>query len=99
MGTPLALWLSNMFIEPLTSGAGQSVSDDFLVRQHMLRHRPQQNSVSFMSSKFQNPFGACNFIVTWNGEDVHELLEAIQYARESGHRFIRDKWIEYILNI
>jgi hypothetical protein len=49
--------------------------------------------------KFQNPYGACNFIVTWNGEDADELLDAIRFARESGDRFIQDKLIEYILNI
>ena len=51
------------------------------------------------SQKFQSAYGACNFIVTWNGEDVRELLAAIQYARLSGDRFIQDKLIEYILNI
>jgi len=49
--------------------------------------------------KFQSPFGACNFIVTWDGEDVRELLAAINCARQSGDRFIQDKLIEYILNI
>ncbi|MDP4243362.1 MAG: hypothetical protein Q8922_08445 [Bacteroidota bacterium] len=49
--------------------------------------------------KFINPFGACNFIVTWDGEDVRELLAAIQCARQSTDRFIQDKLIEYILNI
>lgn len=49
--------------------------------------------------KFSNPFAACNFIVTWNGEDVRELLEAIQIARQSQDRFIQDKLIEYILNV
>jgi hypothetical protein len=48
---------------------------------------------------FQSPFGACNFIVTWNGEDVRDLLDAIQFARDTGDRFIQDKLIEYILNI
>ena len=51
------------------------------------------------SGKFQNPYGACNFIVTWDGEDVRQLLSAIQFARHSGDRFIQDKLIEYILNI
>jgi hypothetical protein len=49
--------------------------------------------------KFLNAFGACNFIVTWNGEDVGELLSAILFARQAGDRFIQDKLIEYILNI
>src|SRR5207247_2575501 len=49
--------------------------------------------------KFTNPFGACNFIVTWDGEDVEELLSAIRCARQSTDRFIQDKLIEYILNI
>jgi len=49
--------------------------------------------------KFQNPYGACNFIVTWDGENVSDVLDAIRYARESGDRFIQDKLIEYILNI
>jgi hypothetical protein len=48
---------------------------------------------------FTNPFGACNFIVTWDGEDVRELLAAIRCARQSTDRFIQDKLIEYILNI
>ncbi len=49
--------------------------------------------------KFQNPYGACNFIVTWDGESVSDVLEAIRFARESGDRFIQNKLIEYILNI
>jgi hypothetical protein len=49
--------------------------------------------------KFKNPYGACNFIVTWDGENVNEVLDAIRFARESGDRFIQDKLIEYILNI
>jgi hypothetical protein len=49
--------------------------------------------------KFQNPYGACNFIVTWDGENVNDVLDAIRFARASGDRFIQDKLIEYILNI
>ncbi|HET6401974.1 MAG TPA: hypothetical protein VFH95_11315 [Candidatus Kapabacteria bacterium] len=49
--------------------------------------------------KFLNPYGACNFIVTWDGENVSDVLDAIRFARESGDRFIQDKLIEYILNI
>jgi len=49
--------------------------------------------------KFLNPYGACNFIVTWDGENVSDVLDAIRVARESGDRFIQDKLIEYILNI
>ncbi len=52
-----------------------------------------------VTTKFQNPYGACNFIVTWDGEDVREVLSAIRFAREAGDRFIQDKLIEYILNI
>lgn len=48
---------------------------------------------------FRNAYAACNFIVTWNGEDVREVLDAIQCAREFGDRFIQDKLIEYILTI
>jgi hypothetical protein len=51
------------------------------------------------TKKFLNAFGACNFIVTWDGEDVGELLSAILFARHTGDRFIQDKLIEYILNI
>jgi hypothetical protein len=54
---------------------------------------------AMQNGKFQNPYGACNFIVTWDGENVRELLAAIQFARQSGDRFIQDKLIEYILNI
>jgi hypothetical protein len=57
------------------------------------------NTCAIMPLKFQSPFGACNFIVTWDGEDVRELLAAINCARQSGDRFIQDKLIEYILNI
>ncbi len=49
--------------------------------------------------KFQNAYAACNFIVTWDGEDARELFEAIRCARDSQDRFIQDKLIEYILNI
>ncbi|MFI5201582.1 MAG: hypothetical protein ACHQNE_04295, partial [Candidatus Kapaibacterium sp.] len=49
--------------------------------------------------KFQNPYGACNFIVTWDGENASDVLDAIRFARESDDRFIQDKLIEYILNI
>lgn len=52
-----------------------------------------------MRMMFQNPYAACNFIVTWDGENVGEVLDAIRYARECGDRFIQDKLIEYILNI
>lgn len=54
---------------------------------------------SYSLMTFDNAFAACNFIVTWNGEDVRELLAAIQQGRESQDRFIQDKLIEYILNI
>jgi hypothetical protein len=56
-------------------------------------------NLSGRSEVFTNPFGACNFIVTWDGEDVRELLDAIKCARTSSDRFIQDKLIEYILNI
>jgi hypothetical protein len=98
MGTPLASWLSNMFIEPLTSGGGDPVRNDILANQ-LARRRGATVNGSSMSLKFQNAYGACNFIVTWDGENANELLEAIQYAREHGDRFIQDKLIEYILNI
>src|SRR5579883_718588 len=52
-----------------------------------------------MLPQFTNPFAACNFIVTWDGEDVRAVFEAIKVARSSGDRFIQDKLIEYILNI
>jgi len=48
---------------------------------------------------FSTPYAACNFIVNWDGRDVHELLEAIHCARRLGDRFIQDKLIEYILAI
>ena len=59
--------------------------------------KPEQESPE--PKKFLNAFGACNFIVTWDGEDVRQLLSAILFARQSGDRFIQDKLIEYILNI
>ena len=67
-------------------------------------HDPNSNGTSSNgmireSKAFQTAFGACNFIVNWNGEDVGELLEAIHFARLTGDRFIQDKLIEYILNI
>lgn len=51
------------------------------------------------SDRFATPFAACNFIVNWDGADVHELLDAIKCARRLGDRFIQDKLIEYILAI
>ena len=39
---------------------------------------------------FQSAFGACNFIVTWDGESVYDLLDAISFARQTGDRFIQD---------
>src|SRR6266540_878730 len=59
----------------------------------------ERTALERSQAAFTNPFGACNFIVTWNGEDVRELLEAIKCARTSNDRFIQDKLIEYILNI
>lgn len=63
--------------------------------EHQVFHGSSLNG----KSKFQNAYAACNFIVTWNGETVEELFEAIRCARESQDRFIQDKLIEYILNI
>jgi hypothetical protein len=49
--------------------------------------------------EFKDAFGACNFIVTWDGNDVNDLFGAINFARQEGDRFIQEKLIEYILNI
>ena len=96
MGTPLALWLSNMFIEPLTNGGNDSVRDEPLAGNNF-HHTNGRSAVK--PEGFANAYAACNFIVTWNGEDVQELLTAIKCARDLGDRFIQDKLIEYILNI
>ena len=60
---------------------------------------PKEGSNGALRRTFRNPYEACNFIVTWNGEDVQDLFQAIRCARESQDRFIQDKLIEYILNI
>ena len=96
-----------MFLQTLSNEIKSSVADTPLTRNGAEREeRPSLNNERASndtrlsaSQKFQSAFGACNFIVTWNGEDVRELLAAIQYARLSGDRFIQDKLIEYILNI
>ena len=80
------------------NGRNGSVSKETIARNGQNGVDSDQKMSEF-TGKFQNPFGACNFIVTWDGEDVRELFAAIQVARQSGDRFIQDKLIEYILNI
>ena len=60
---------------------------------------PREETNGFSKRTFRNPYEACNFIVTWNGEHVQDLFQAILCARESQDRFIQDKLIEYVLNI
>lgn len=61
--------------------------------------RTPKNAPIPTSPNFQSPFDAYNFVVNWNGEDVRDLLAAIQYARLSGDRFVQDKLIGSILKI
>lgn len=96
-----------MFIESFAHGRSNPPDLEVAPLYHERRDRfvvssndhPNTNMEVSYRMMFQNPFSACNFIVTWDGEDSRELLMAIQVARESGDRFIQDKLIEYILNI
>lgn len=49
--------------------------------------------------RFDDEYGACNFIISWNGDSVEELLDAIKTARSLGDRFIQEKLIEYVVQI
>jgi hypothetical protein len=85
-------------LDSKSNGSGLNGTNSHSVFSNNSSH-PGERTKILTLMKFQNPYGACNFIVTWNGEDADELLDAIRYARESGDRFIQDKLIEYILNI
>jgi len=52
-----------------------------------------------LGMKFDDEYGACNFIVSWDGESVEDLFDAITCARSLGDRFIQEKLIEYVVQI
>ena len=77
-----------------------SLAQNTLVNKYSNRNATNESQRRDVANpKFRNAYAACNFIVTWDGEDVYEVLDAIRCAREYGDRFIQDKLIEYILNI